>query len=167
MTNLNGNLNFDATDVPQAQAFDPLPPGWYRMRIVGAEIAESETAGQMLKIEHEIDETAHPQHRGRKVYSNLCINHPTSDKARDIARRTLSSIAHAIGKLKLGDTNDLLGALVQVKLKVEPARDQYEARNAPTGYRPIGSDEGQESAAPTTAKATAPATATAAPKWKK
>lgn len=162
-----GNLNFDATNVAPRTAYDPMPPGWYTMRFTKAEMVESEKAGPMLKIEHEMDEHRHPEFANRKVFSNLCLNHP-NEKPREIAQRTLSSIAHAIGKLRLADTDDLLGQAVQVKLKVVPAQEQYEAKNEVTGYKAI-----EESAeAPVTAqqKAAAPASRPAAngkPSWKR
>lgn len=163
-----GNLNFNAADVPPATAFDPLPPGWYSMRIIGAEITVSEKAGEMLKIEHEIDEHAHPEYANRKAFNNLCINHP-NDKPREIARRTLSAIAHAIGKLQIADSVDLLGATLRVRLKAVPAKDGYDARNEVAGYKSLSED------VPATAAASqadaldiaAPAKPAARPSWKK
>lgn len=135
-----GNFTFDASTVPPSKAFDPLPAGWYRMRITKAEIKGSEKAGDMLALEHEIDEQAHPEHRGRKVFSNLCINHQNV-QAREIARRTLSALCHAIGVLQLTDTTQLLGKVLQVKLRPVPAKDGYDAKNEVSGYRPMNGDE--------------------------
>lgn len=165
---MNGNLNFDASQVEPTKSFDPLPPGWYSMVIVKAELAESQTAGEMLKLELEIDERAHADLRHRKVFANLCLNHP-NQQPREIARRTLSAIAHAIGVLQLSDTADLLGKTLLVKLRVQPAKDGYDARNEASGFRAIGCPDA--SAAPKapgapTAPST-PATPAAKPAWKK
>lgn len=166
-----GNLNFDATDVAPNTAFDPLPPGWYAMRIIGAEMVDSDSAGPMLKVEHEIVAERHPDFANRKVFSRLCINHPTSEKAREIAQRTLSAIAHAIGKLKLADTDDLLGQAVQVKLKVRPADGKFDASNEVTGYRSIeeSAEQPVAAAAPTAKPVAAPARPAAGskPAWKR
>lgn len=165
-----GNLNFDATDVAPNTAFDPLPPGWYAMRVIAAEMVPSDSAGDMLKVEHEIIAERHPDFANRKVFSRLCINHPTSEKAREIAQRTLSAIAHSIGKLKLADTDDLLGQAVQVKLKVRPADGKFDAGNEVTGYRAIEESAETAAAAPAAAKAAAPAARPVAggkPAWKR
>lgn len=160
-----GNLNFDATNVAPNSAFDPLPPGWYAMRIIGAELVPNEKAGEMLKLTHEIDEEKHPEYAGRLVWSNLCINHP-NETPREIARRTLSAIAHAIAVLNITDTNDLLGRSLRVKLKAMPAKDGYDARNEVSGYRSLAEGDGGAAPTPTSAptKSAAPA---ATPSWKK
>lgn len=172
-----GNLNFDATNVAPSTAFDPLPNGWYTMRIVGAEMAPSEKAGQMLKLQLEVDETVHPQFASRKVFDRLCLNHPTSQQAREIAQRTLSAICHAIGKLQVSDTDMLLGQSLKVKVKSTPARvDQatgkaYDAGNEVGGYKPISEETAQPAGA--SASTGTPATPAAAkapsstPSWKK
>lgn len=170
-----GNLNFDATNVAPSTAFDPLPNGWYTMRIVGAEMAPSEKAGEMLKLQLEVNETVHPQFANRKVFSNLCLNHPTSQQAREIAQRTLSAICHAIGKLQVSDTEMLLGQSLQVKVKATPARvDQatgksYDAGNEVSGYKPLSENTPEHAgASASTGTATAaPAAAAAKPSWKK
>lgn len=155
-----GNLNFDASQVAPRTAFDPLPPGWYVMRIIGAEMVPSESAGEMLKLQHEIDEGVHPEHNGRRVFSHLCINHPTSDIARDIANRTLSALCHSVGKLQVSDSEELLGVTMRVKLKVKPADKErgYDASNEVSGYKSV-KDEVEGAPAPA---ANTPRTATAA-----
>lgn len=164
-----GNLNFDASQVKPNTAFDPLPPSWYTMRIVGAELVPSEKAGNMLKIEHEIDEHTHPEFANRKVFSNLCINHP-NDQPREIARRTLSAIAHAINILQVDDTSVLLGQTLLVKVKSVPAKDGYDAKNEVSGYKSLKDREEPSGSSPTVAGANgtaAPATQAAKPSWKK
>ena len=162
-----GTLNFDATQVAPSQSFDPLPPGWYAMRITECEMVESPTADAMVKLKFEIDETEHPEFHNRCVFQNLCINHPESQKAREIANRSLSAICHAVGKLQVADTDDLLGLSLRVKLKVRPASTSekdgktYDAGNDVTGYKPL--DEKVETPAPTAAARPAAPTAGAAP----
>lgn len=174
-----GNLNFDASGIAPTTAFDPLPDGWYAMRIIESDMAPSEKAGDMLKLRLEIDESQHPELANRSVFDRLCLNHPTSSQAREIAQRTLSAICHSIGKLQISDTEELLGQSLRVKVKAIPARTtpdgkSYDATNEVKGYKAIG--EAVE-AAPTPAATTttakpaatsAPAAARpATPSWKK
>lgn len=168
-----GNLQFDATTVSPNTAFDPLPDCWYAMRIVGSDMQESETAGQMLKLELEIDENHHPEFANRKVFDRLCLNHPTSQKAREIAQRTLSAICHSIGKLQIADSDELLGHSVLVKVKAVPARTDektnktYDAGNEVRGYKALDGSQPATAAATKPAAAAAPAAAPAQAPWKK
>lgn len=168
-----GNLNFDATQVAPAAAFDPLPDAWYFMRIIEAEMAtgNSEDAGEMLKLRLEIDDSHHPDYANRSVFDRLCINH-ANQQPREIAQRTLSSIAHAIGKMQISDSEELLGQRLRVKVRAVPARtDQktgksYDASNEVKGYKSADGDAPVAPAA-TAAAAKPAAAAPAKPSWKK
>lgn len=168
-----GNLNFNAADVPPAEALDPIPPGWYACSIIAAETKSSEKAGEMVAITFEVDGNAHPQCANRKLFTNLCINHPSSEQARDIARRSLSAIALAIGKNLLEDTDDLLGGRLRVKVKVVPPKDGYDAKNDCCGFKSLsedapasGGDAVSRAITKREAEKTAPAAA-ARPSWKR
>jgi hypothetical protein len=172
-----GNLNFDASGIAPTTAFDPLPNGWYAMRIIESDMVASEKAGNMLKLRLEIDESVHPEFANRSVFTNLCLNHPTSDKAREIAQRTLSAICHSIGKLQISDTEELLGQSLRVKVKAVPARTDpttgknYDAGNEVGGFKALSEEVATPPAAPAqAAKPAAPAAAPArpaTPSWKK
>lgn len=163
-----GNLNFDATNVPPATPFEPLKDGWYSMRILGASIRTSETAGEMLALEFEIDEHSHPEFTGRRAWTNLCIQHPT-DKPREIARQQLSAICRAIGKMAVTDTDDLIGGVLRVKVRAVPATEQYRAKNDVVGYQALdgATKEATTTAPPAQGAAPTPAPQQARPSWKK
>ena len=162
-----GNLNFNAADVAPAEAFDPLPSGWYVMQIIGAEMADGNKpeAGSMLKLEFEVDEASHPDFRGRRAWTNLCINHQ-KQQPREIANRQLSAIAHAVDHVQLDDTEQLLGTTLRVKLAAMPARTDeatgktYEAKNEVKAYKSVKDETDEAPAAPAApAKGSAPAKA--------
>jgi len=137
-----GNLNFDASEVaPMTDTFTPIPAGHYQMRIIeaGMQLGKKADAGEMLKLQFEVDAEAHMKYAGRRVFSYLCINHK-GNTARNIARRQLSAICQAIGEKVLDDTEQLLGQLLLVTVKVSPAVDGYEASNDATGYAAPDSD---------------------------
>jgi hypothetical protein len=130
---------FDPTDVPpdDHDGFTPLPAGWYHVEIIGSEAVMSKTpeAGEMLKLQVEINANEHPEHAGRQVWRRLCVNHQTNEQTRNIARRQLSSICHAIGLNPMNSPDELLGAKLVVKLKVTPAKGEYEAGNDITAWK--------------------------------
>lgn len=162
-----GNLNFNAADVPPPENFDPLPTGWYAMRIVWLEMrtGSKAEAGEMLAGELEILDEEHPSYAGRKAFFNLCINH-ANEQPRVIARKQLSAICHAVGMIQVADTGELLGQSVRVRLVAVPARDGYDAKNEVKGFKAL-SEGDEKPAAETTAASKAAATTTtttAAPK---
>jgi hypothetical protein len=156
-----GNINFDASKVAPNEVPPPMPTGWYVMRIIGAEMDnENASAGEMLKLEHEIDEQVHPEFHGRKAYANLCLAHPTSQQAREIAQGTLSAICHAIGKIHITDTEQLLGGRLQVRLVAvgpqERAGRTFDARNEVKGYKPVEGNGAAQTEKPAAQKPAVP-----------
>lgn len=135
-----GNLNFNAGDFEPNTNYELIPSGWYVMRIVGSEMKESKKAGVMLKLTLECDEFSHPSLRGRKAFSNLCLNHP-SEAPRNIASRALSSVCLSLHLTNLENAEDLLGGALMVRLEQGQARDGYDAQNEVRGYRPLPDDK--------------------------
>lgn len=145
-----GNINFNANNVtPDSGEFAPIPPGWYVAKIDGAEMitSKNEDAGLMLKLELVIDEESHPEVGARRVFTNLVINHKNA-VPRKIAERKLSAICHAIGTLELEDTDQLLGEMLKIRLKVRPAKGDYEASNDVEGFRSVSDETAKPTDAP-------------------
>ena len=146
------NINFDANEVApdQVSNFEPIPDGWYEASIVSAEMLHGSKpdAGEMLKLQVEINGNEHPQYSRRREFTYLCINHKR-DTPRNIAQRHLSSICHAIKQLELDDTDQLLGESLQVRLKLRPASNGYEAGNDIAQFAPSGSQKTTEAPKPT------------------
>ena len=71
-------------------------------------------------------------HRGRRFWSTLNLWNP-SPATVEMAQRELNSICHAVGKLRVADTEELHGIPMLVKLGFQ--KDNAE-RNEPKGYKP-------------------------------
>ena len=127
--------NFDATDIPPAESDEPLPEGWYHVTIVAAEdhVAKNPDAGLTIKLTVEIDANHHADHKGRQIFDYLCINHK-NDKPRNIARKNLSAICHAIDLFPLEEAKNLIGEKLLAKIKTRPAQDGYPASSDIKGY---------------------------------
>ena len=132
-----GAINFDASEVEPE--FQPMPPGWYHMTVVGSEmqVGKKPDAGEILKLTLEIDGDHHAEYVGRRVFHNMCINHK-KDQVRHIAQRHLGSICYAINEVELKDSDDLLGLKLMVKLRIGQARYGYQAQNEAAAYAPEG-----------------------------
>lgn len=140
-------FGFDVTTAKPSASPDPLPPGWYAMRVLGAMQVQgkSQGTGQMLKIEFEVLEHAHPQYARRKVFANFCHQHDNR-QTRDIARSNIAAILHAIGKPTATSIDDMLGCELRVKLNVQPASNGYEAKNEAKGFKSLADVEPAQAA---------------------
>jgi hypothetical protein len=153
---------FEVSSLPQGNtgSFDPLPPGWYSATMSAAEIKNTKTGtGQYIALRYDI---TGPTHQGRVVFGNLNIRN-ASPKAEEIGRQQLGDICRAIGLARVGDTDQLIGNSLMIKLDIEKS-EQYGDKNQVKGFKPIAGG-----APPRAAMATAPAAAAApvkaAPPW--
>ncbi len=165
---------YAASDMPQGNNnYEPLPAGWYTANITQAELKTTAAGdGQYIKLRYDI---TGPSHQGRVVFGNLNIKN-ASAKAEEIGRQQLGEIMRAIGLAKVQDTDQLIGASIQVKLDVRPARTDektgktYEASNDVKGFKAVnggGAAPSFAAAAPAAATAASAAPAKAAPPWQK
>jgi len=153
---------FDVEFLPQGNTgnFDPLPAGWYSATMASAELkATKNGTGQYISIKYQI---TGPTHQGRVVFGNLNIRNQ-SPKAEEIGRQQLGDICRAIGLARVGDTDQLIGNSLMIKLDVEKS-EQYGDKNQVKGFKPIAGG-----APPKLAVVSAPAAAPAkaAPPWAK
>lgn len=114
MAKLEELLNVN--DVPEREEFTPVPPGAYTVMIVGSEIKDTKSGGQMIVLELDIQEG---DHEGRKLFENLNIKN-SNQKAVDIAYRTLAEIGKALGKTSIKDTEELHNKRLVANVVVKP-----------------------------------------------
>jgi hypothetical protein len=151
---------FSAADMPQGNGgdFAPLPAGWYTVRISESGI-QTTKAGTGQYIKNRLDVIG-PTHAGRVLFANLNIRNP-NPKAEEIGRQQLGDILRAIGKASIQDTDELIGATLQVKVAVKND-EQYGETNEVKAYRAV---EGSAPPMPAAAPAAAPVAAGKAPPW--
>ena len=126
---------FEVSALPQGNTgnFDPLPPGWYSATMSAAEIKNTKTGtGQYIALRYDI---TGPTHQGRVVFGNLNIRNQ-SPKAEEIGRQQLGDICRAIGLARVGDTDQLIGNSLMIKLDIEKS-EQYGDKNQVKGFKPI------------------------------
>ena len=155
--------SFDVASAPQSERnFDPLPEGWYSVKITNAELKPTKSGGQMIALRYDV---TGPTAAGRVVFGNINIQNP-SPKAEEIGRQQLGELCRAIGLGRVDDTDQLIGHDVTVKLSI--SRDEtYGDRNEVKGYKAVSGSVAPRPAA-ATPYPTAPAAPTkAAPPWAK
>jgi len=152
---------FEVSTLPQGNTgnFDPLPAGWYSATMAGAELKATKSGtGQYISIRYDI---TGPTHQGRVVFGNLNIRN-ANPKAEEIGRQQLGDICRAIGLARVGDTDQLIGHSLMVKLDVEKS-EQYGDKNNVKGFKPINGGAPSIVAKPAATVAAAPAKS--APPW--
>jgi len=156
-------INMDFTSVPQSDSFDPLPAGWYNAMMDQSEMKPTKSGtGMYLETRFNILDG---QYVGRKVFFrfNLQNENPV---AQEIGWKQLSSLAHSCGRVQVGDSQELHGLPVKIKVKLKVASGDYEASNEITAFKninevtaPAGAAPAAPAWAPQPAAAVAPAPA--------
>lgn len=120
MANLQG---FDANAEENA-GFKPIPAGDYLAIIIESQEKLAKSGSTYLSLTFEIREG---QHKGRRLWSNLSINHP-NQQPRQIARGHLSAICRAVNVPKPMDTVELhnLPLIIKVACKNSDYSGQIE-----------------------------------------
>ena len=132
MPELGGD--FDARRYEPEQPFEVLPAGKYLAQISNSDLRTTKDgAGTYIWLELDILDGPHA---GRKIWDRINQQNP-KQQAVDIGQRRLSALCHAIGKLVISRTEELLGTPpVIVTVQVRPAEGQYPESNAIRGYAP-------------------------------
>jgi hypothetical protein len=131
MANLGGT--FDATAVEPAAGRTALPAGEYLAAIAKSSVGPTKAGnGTKAELEFEVLEGAH---KGRRFWVTLNLKNPNA-QAQEIALRDLSAICHAVGKLRVADTEELHSLPMRVTLGIET--DSYGTKNVPKAYKPAG-----------------------------
>lgn len=126
-----GYLDFDANTVEPNQPFEVLPAGDYIGRIVSSEIKPTASgSGEYLKLEIEV---LGPTGAGRKVFDQINIRNESAEAER-IGRGQLSALCHAIGVLRVRDSQELHGKPFTMKIVVKEDA-QYGKKNQIKGYK--------------------------------
>lgn len=126
-------LNYDANGQQGMAERDALPPGEYPAAICKADRKEAKSGNGNAYVNLEFEVTDGPM-KTRRFWSmlNLWNDNPQTV---EIAQRELTSICHATGRLRVGDTDELLG--IPMLVKVDVKTDSYGTKNVVKGYKPL------------------------------
>ncbi len=128
------NFNYNVSEIKPTTSFDPLPSGWYVAQITATEAKVPKSGqGEMVCITYEVIDG---EFRGRKLWSNLCHEHPNKD-TQDIARRHISAINHAIGDPYCDKSEKWYQIPLKIKVKLKRDKNTDELVNEITGYAAI------------------------------
>jgi len=132
-------LNFNAANHEPNKPLDPIPSDWYDAMIDESEMKPTSAGnGQYLQLRFNI---LSGQFSGRKVFTRLNLINP-NQTAVNIAYGDLSAICRAIGRMQIQDSAELHGQPMKIKVKLVPARGDYDASNEIKGYENINAQVG-------------------------
>jgi hypothetical protein len=119
---------YDASQGEQMSDRSALPPGEYLAAIAKSDVGPTKKGdGRKVELEFEVLDGAH---KGRRFWSTLNLWNPSA-QAVEMSQRELNSICHAVGKLRVADSEELHG----VPMKVTLGPDK-EGRIVPKAYKP-------------------------------
>ena len=152
-------LNFNANEVPPAEALDAVPAGKYIAVITESEVKPTKSgSGHFLELTFEIIES---ELKGRKVWARLNLDNPNA-QAVQIARGELSAICHAIGVMQPKDSAELHNLPLEISVRCKKREDSDELSNEIKGYAKKDSSN-----PPTAPTAPAPQSKKGTPPWKR
>ena len=131
MAFLGETFSIDKLPERQGGGFEPLPDGWYNARVRAAEVKNTKSgSGVYMSIRYDI---LGPTHQGRTVFGTSTVRNANPEAER-IGREQLRQMFEAMGVNNVEDSDQLLGANCQIKVKL---RDDptYGPGNQVTGWK--------------------------------
>ncbi len=156
-------LNFNASEVdPDEGQLGPVPAGWYIVVMDKSELKPtSNGAGEYLNCRFSVVDG---EYKNRKIFTNLNLKN-ANPVAQEIAYKTLSAIAHAVGVIQVDDSVQLHDLPLKIRVRLKAADDEYDAQNIITAFKNVNDAVGTVAAvAPGKVAAKNPAAAVSAAK---
>lgn len=146
-------FQFDAESVDPMGDRSPVPAGKYRAIITKSEWKATKAGtGRYLEFVIQIVEG---ESNGRMLWARLNLENP-NQTAVDIARKELSSICRATGKLKPRDTMELHDIPFIVDVAVKRREDTGDLSNEVKGYQSVRAASESRQAEPSAAGSSKP-----------
>jgi hypothetical protein len=148
-----GPDGFDATTAPARQSFEAIPPGPYTVLFDKAEIKPTKS-GNGHYVEVQMSVIGGP-FANRKLWDRINVDNPSA-KCVEIGMAAMGQLATAIGLVRVRSTDEIIGKMCLVKVKVK--NDSNEIAK----YEPLGG-AGPGAPANPTPRPSAPVNGTAPP----
>lgn len=117
-------LNFSASGKEPIKSRELLPPDTYQVMITDTREKETSKGGTMLIVDYEV---LLGPHQGSPLQSwHNVVN--DSEKAMEMAERELATICRAVGREAIGDTEELHGQRLVVRVGIKQD-EGYEPKN--------------------------------------
>ena len=126
-------LNFDATTVPPAEDFQPLPDGEYSAMIVDSAMKPTKNgSGQYLQLKLQI---VTGPFKNRILFDRLNLVN-SNPQAKTIADQALAAICLALGKNGVVDSSELHNQPLNIKVAFKAGNGTFQDGNEVKKYKP-------------------------------
>lgn len=116
----------------QGGGFDPIPEGWYRVKVTQLEVCATKAGnGKYIKLRLDVEG---PSHAGRVIFTNINVVNSNS-VAQEIGQALFARLLTSLNLSSPKDSGLIVGKVVEAFVVIEPARDGYEARNGVKKFR--------------------------------
>lgn len=123
------NIQFDQNEIAEAQKdnYSPIPAGTYIAQINRSEVKSTKAGtGSYLSLGFQIIDG---EYANRVIFQNITLANP-NQVAAQIGREQLAQLAGACGIYQLGDSQELHGIPMQIRVGIEVDKTgQYEPSN--------------------------------------
>lgn len=131
---MNLGQEINVNDIPTESVFTPLPAGWYQASVKAVELKPSKAGDSTyMNIQYSI---LGPTHQGRVAFGMCGVSNQDPDKEAT-SRYFMGQLMRAAGIQRLTDTDQLIGANLEIKLTIKAATAEYSASNNVKEYRAI------------------------------
>lgn len=134
-------INFDASKVAPQRPRSAIPTNWYTVCIIDSQVKPtSKKTGYMLELVYKVQDG---EFAGATLYDRINFQNK-SKQAEDIGQAQLSAICHAVGHIMVGDSTELHGRPLDVRVVLVPPSvgddgKQYDESNEVKDYRAAAS----------------------------
>ena len=132
MVDLN---SIELLDEAPAANYDPLPNGWYGAEIIESDDPTSAAGNRYLSFTFQVnDDGGAGQYIGRRVWANFNLFH-SKENVTLIAQEQYSNLVRALKLTAVGDSYEMHGIPVDIKLTTEEGRGGYGPKNKIQAFR--------------------------------
>jgi len=109
-----------------------VPKGWYTVSVDKSELRDTRAGnGQYIALQLRVQG---PTHANRVVFANITTAN-VNQKAQEIGDKQLGSLLRACGIQRFEDTDQLVGCILDAKVRIKPGTNGYEDSNDVAAYR--------------------------------
>lgn len=161
----DNSIEFDATQIaPSTGVPEPLPVGVYPVQVTAIE-KKPTNDGQGWRVAATYTVLEGP-YQGRQIFEGFNLGNKNPQTV-EIAQKDFSALCHVTGVLSPRNLDEFKNKPFQVKLRIAPAKDGYDASNKVSQYLKIDGTKLGGGVAGTIAPTPARPSASSAPAWAK
>lgn len=129
----NFDFSFDGSDVEAAEEGILLPEGYFKVVVAKAFGHTNDKNTSMYKVTYKVVDDE--KHNGKCAFGNHIVRHETNDGCVNRGKREMKALTMAgLNAVGFSDPEELVGATLVIKTKIEPASGGFDASTKPSAW---------------------------------